>query len=213
VVAAQPDLPSLSGDSSRKLLPLDESAQDTSFAHFRGQLMQAIQRRDTTFLYSILVPEIKNGFGGDDSIAGFRRQWTPDSANTQVWRVLDHIMRLGAVRWGEGFSAPYVFSKWPQNLDAFENVAVVKDRAVVRAQPSDTARALGTLSYDIVHVKEWTGFEETGELLPGRWAHIDLPKGGMGWVQGSDVYLPVSYRAYFEKRNGQWKIVYFLAGD
>jgi hypothetical protein len=136
VVAAQPDLPSLSADSARKMMPLDESAQDTSFARFRTQLLQAIQRRDTTFLYSILAAEIKNSFGGDDSIAGFRRLWRPDSAGSQVWSVLEHVLRLGAVRHGEGFSAPYVFAKWSNQIDPFENAAIVSDRAVVRAQPA-----------------------------------------------------------------------------
>jgi hypothetical protein len=213
LVAEQPKLQPLSGDSTRKLMPLDESAQDTGFARFRSQLLQAIQRRDTTFLYSILAAEIKNSFGGDDSIAGFRRSWRPDSAGSQVWSVLERVLRLGAVRHGEGFSAPYVFAKWPNELDAFENAAIVSDRAVVRAQPADTAQALGTLTYDIVPVKEWTGFEDNGATGPQTWARIILPDGRSGSVKGTDVYSPVGYRAYFEKRSGQWKIVYFLAGD
>ena len=209
----QANLPSLSGDSARKLMPLDESAQDTSFSRFRTALLHAIQRKDTTFIYSILAPDIKNGFGGDDSIAGFRRQWRPDSAGTQMWSTLERLLRLGAVRWGEGFVAPYVFGKWPQEADAFETVAIVNERAIVRAQASDTAQPLGTLSYDLVRVKQWVGFEENGATGSGTWASITLPDGRTGWVKGLDAYSGVGYRAFFEKRAGQWKMVYFLAGD
>ena len=210
---APANLPSLSGDSARKFPPMDESAQDTSFTRFRSALLQAIQRKDTTFIYSILAPDIKNGFGGDDSIAGFRRQWHPDSSETQLWSTLERLLRLGAVRWGQGFAAPYVFAKWPQDVDAFENVAIVSDRAVVRAQPSDTAQALGTLSYDLVRVNEWKDFGENGATVPNTWVSIRLPGGRTGWVKGHDAYSGVGWRAAFEKRGGQWKIVYFLAGD
>jgi hypothetical protein len=208
-----PNLPALSSDSARKFPPQDESAQDTSFTRFRSALLDAIQRKDTTFIYSILVPEIKNGFGGDDSIAGFRRQWRPGSPDTQLWSTLGRLLRLGAVRWGQGFVAPYVFGKWPQDADAFETVAVVNERAIVRANPSDTAQALGTLSYDLVPVKSWTGFGDNGTTGPDTWANITLPGGRTGWIKGLDVYSGVGWRAAFEKRNGQWKMVYFLAGD
>jgi hypothetical protein len=200
-------------DSARKFRPVDESAQDTSFARFRSSLLDAVQRRDTTFLYSVLAAEIKNSFGGDDSISGFRRLWKPDSPDSRVWDVIARLFQLGATREGEAFVAPYVYSKWPQDLDAFENAAIVSERAIVRALPNDTAQALGTLSYEIVPAREWVGLEENGAHGPHTWAHVRLGAARLGWVKGADVYSPVGYRAFFEKRNGAWKMVILVAGD
>jgi hypothetical protein len=212
--SADANLPSLSSDSARKLMPADETSQDTSFARFRNALLTAVQKRDTTFLYSVLVTEIKNSFGGDDSISGFRRMWRPDSADSRVWSTIERILQLGSTKEGDSmFEAPYVYSKWPRDVDAFENIAITSQRAVVRALPNDTAQALGTLSYDVVPAREWVGLNETGAQMPDAWAHIRLPNGKLGWVKGADAYSPVGYRAFFEKRNGAWKIVILVAGD
>src|SRR6185369_6340549 len=90
------NLPSLSSDSARKLMPVDETAQDTSFARFRNALLTAVQKRDTVFLYSVLAEEIKNSFGGDDSIAGFRRMWRPQEPDSRVWSTIERILQLGS---------------------------------------------------------------------------------------------------------------------
>jgi hypothetical protein len=208
------NLPSLSSDSARKLMPADETAQDTSFARFRNALLTAVQKRDTVFLYSVLAEEIKNSFGGDDSIAGFRRMWRPQEPDSRVWSTIERILKLGSTKEGDSmFEAPYVYSKWPHDVDAFENIAIVSKRAIVRALPNDTAQALGTLSYDIVPARDWEGLNETGAQTPDTWAHVKLPDGKLGWVKGADAYSPVGYRAFFEKRNGVWKIVILVAGD
>jgi hypothetical protein len=194
-------------------MPVDESAQDPSFAQFKSSLLEAVQKRDTTFLYSILAKEIRLGFGGNDSIAGFRRMWHPEKPDSRVWGVLERMLKLGATRRDGTFIAPYVYSKWPDDKDAFENIAIVSDRAVVRAQPSANAQALGTLSYDIVPAREWKGFEENGVTGKDTWAHVRLADGPDGWVSGRDAYSPVGYRAFFEKRAGKWKMTLLVAGD
>ena len=45
------------------------------------------------------------------------------------------------------------------------------------------------------------------------WAGVLLPDGRTGWLRADDVHSPVGWRAIFERRDGRWMIVAFIAGD
>lgn len=198
---------------AKKLVPTDDATKDPSFLSFRSQLLQALARRDTTYLYSVLAPDIKNTFGGDDSIPGFKRLWKMDQPTTPVWEALTRVLSLGGELKGETFQAPYVFAKWPQSVDAFEFVAIVGELVSVREEPRPDAPKLAALSWDIVTFREWKGLGENGTPTAESWAQIELGSGKTGWVYGRYVYSPVSWRAIFEKREGRWVLTTFIAGD
>jgi hypothetical protein len=42
---------------------------------------------------------------------------------------------------------------------------------------------------------------------------VKLPDGRSAWLAGRDVYSPVGWRAFFEKRKGHWLMTLFVAGD
>ena len=194
-----------------KLVPFDSA--DPSFSAFRRQLLAALQRRDTAFLYSVLAPEIKNSFGGDDSIAGFKRIWRMSDPNTPVWSALTRVLNMGGSTDGSYFIAPYVYKAWPDSIDAFEHVAVTGAHAVARGLPSADAVALGALSYSILPIEEWQGVGEAGVATEHTWARLRLPDRREVWVAGLDVYSPVGWRAFFENRDGRWVLTLFVAGD
>ena len=206
---AAPQLPP--GDSgARKLLPVDQA--DSSFAAFRTTLLAALQRRDTTFLYSILAPEIKNSFGGDDSIAGFKRIWRleqPDSS--LVWGSLTRVLNMGGQLQGETFIAPYVFSAWPNDVDAFEHIAITGTNVPAYAGPAN-AEQVASLSHSILRLEEWPDLDN-GVPAPGSFARVKLPTGRSVWVSTAQLYSPIGWRAFFEKRNGRWIMTLFVAGD
>lgn len=198
-----PPAPTIALDSgATKLFPVDQA--DPSFRAFRTQLLEALARRDTTFLLSILSPEIKNSFGGDDSIAGFRRMWHLDKPNSPVWETLGRVLRLGGKMQDSTFVAPYVFAFWPDSIDAFEHIAVIHNAAPLFDVPDTTAKVLGTASYSILKVlaSDKEGF-----------ANVALPNGTKVWMKSLDVYSPVYWRAYFVKRNARWTMLTFVAGD
>lgn len=182
--------------------PVDEA--DASFRAFRAQLLAALARQDTAFLLSVLAPEIKNTFGGMDSIRGFRELWRIDRpAQSAVWSKLTRVLQMGGDLQEDRFIAPYVFAFWPQSLDAFEHVAVTTADAHVRAAPDSGAAVSGTASHSILPV----------ERVDSLWTRVKLPGGGTGWLSANDVYSPVGWRAFFQKRDGAWKLVMFVAGD
>jgi hypothetical protein len=193
-----------------KLLPRDEANQ--SFHEFRTRLLAALARRDTAFLYGILAPEIKNSFGGDGGIGGFKRQWEMDNPATPVWSVLARLLAMGGEQSADTvFVAPYVFAFWPDSIDAFEHVVVTEASARVLAEPLGDARVLGAVSHSILRVREWKNLSTVPD--DSTWAHITLPGGIAGWIRGTDVYSPVGWRAMFVRHGERWTMVYFVAGD
>jgi hypothetical protein len=200
-------------DSGAPTLPPSDEA-DASFRSFRTTTLAALSARDTAYLYSILAPDIKNSFGGDDSIAGFKRIWRMAEGGTEVWDALSRVLRMGGALQGDSaFIAPYVYAFWPDSIDAFEHVAVVAANAPVRDEPSQATPPTGRLSHSIVRIEDWQSLGESGVASDSTWARVRLPGGRSGWVRGLDVYSPVSWRAFFARRNGRWILQLFVAGD
>lgn len=196
-----------------KLLPRDEANE--SFREFRTQLLDALSRKDTTFLYGILDPVIKNSFGGDEGIDGFKRIWEMDStAESRVWAALTRVLSMGGQQADDTiFVAPYVHVWWPDSIDAFEHVVVTGSSVKVHEQPLAEARVLGTVNHSILRIREWKNLSPDGVPADSIWANVQLPSGVQGWIQSRDVYSPVSWRAMFVRHGARWVMVFFVAGD
>jgi hypothetical protein len=193
-----------------KLPPVDQA--DSSFRAFREQALHALARRDTAFLYGMLSPAIKNSFGPDDSIAGFKRVWEmaePDRSD--VWDMLARVLRMGGKLADSTFIAPYVFAFWPDSIDAFEHIAVISKRAPVYAKPAQDEPVIGTASYTILKVEDWDG--EAFGTGPADWVRVRFPNGEQAWLHATDVYSPIDRRAFFERQDGRWTMLLFVAGD
>lgn len=197
---------------AQKLLPRDEANE--SFRAFRTQLLDALARKDTTFLYGILAPQIKNSFGGNEGIDGFKRLWEMDSATTPVWTALTRVLSMGGEQSDDTiFVAPYVFAFWPDSLDSFEHVAVIGSSVKVYENPVPDARALGTVDHSILRLLSWKGLASDGIPADTIWADVRLPNGARGWLRSADIYSPVGWRAMFVRQGGQWRMIFFVAGD
>jgi len=98
-------------------------------------------------------------------------------------------------------------------VDAFQHVAITGEKVPAYAQPDATSSVVAVLSHSILPVEKWQGLGEEGVAGPGSFAQVKLPDGRSLWVNGTQVYSPVSWRAFFEKRNGKWLMTLFVAGD
>lgn len=190
------------------LHPVDEAARQPDFFTFRAALQVALAERDTAALLAVVDPGIKNSFGGDDGSLEFRRLWSPGDPASPLWATLAPVLALGGAFAGDDtFVAPYVFSQWPDSIDAFEHVAVVGQGVRVRAAPALDAAPVGRLDFAIVALA-------TGEAAPDpAWTAIRLDGGGTGWVASRYVRSPIAHRAIFARRDGRWRLVTLVAGD
>lgn len=157
--------------------------------------------------------------------------------NWSLWDLLDRVIAMGGSFRGEGntyFEAPYVSSAWPSDddgdatkcNDAYDCCAVIRNKAAVYDIPHSPAKKgkiISELSYDIVKRKDelYDGVKWMCEgWLPRYagsisrwWTNIVSPEGMSGWIKNDDMYCPVGWRATFEKRDGRWWMIVFIAGD
>ncbi len=194
------------------LLPVDEAAADPSFILFRARLLEAAQARDTSFVLSVLDPNVKLSFGGDEGIDGFRRLWLTEPRDEDVWTVLTQTVALGSTysAGGDGrlpsVTTPYVFGAWPDSLDAFEYGAIIGERVRVRAAPDTTAEVLAALDYALIPAPYEAG-------VPEGWRAVTLADGRTGFVADRYFRSPIGYRMGFVREDGRWRITFFIAGD
>lgn len=201
----------------RRLLPVDEAAKDASFKQFREKLTSAVEKRDAKYVLSIVDPKIKNGFGGEDGFANFKKQWKINSPKSELWDELLFALTNGGAFTLEGknklFVAPYVFSSFPADLDSFEYSAIVGTDVRLHAAPGISSPTVGALSYSIVKANYQNSVKEKTNSEKYDWVKVETTDGKKGFVAARFVRSPIGYRAGFEKIRGQWKMTFFLAGD
>ena len=192
-----------------ELRPVDEASQQPDFFTFRAQLQAAIARRDRTALLSAVSAKVRNSFGDDNGRAAFERQWRLDSADSELWETLGATLALGGTFEKNGtFVAPYTFSRWPDNLDAFEHVVVVGARVRIRASPSADGDTIGAVSFAVLPLAR-----ESGQTASTTWTAVQLDGRRTGYIASRFVRSPVDYRAIFARAGDAWQLVTFVAGD
>jgi hypothetical protein len=189
-----------------QLLPVDEASTRPDFFSFRASLQRAIARRDTTALLAVVHPQIKNSFGGNDGIDEFRSMWKIGEPDSGIWDELGTVLALGGSFHDAGtFVAPYVFSRWPAQVDSFEHVAVIGSSVRVRSQPETTSSPIDTVSFAILPVPR-EGTDKEG------WTAVRIDE-KVGYISSAYVRSPIDYRAIFRVEDGRWRLVTFVAGD
>jgi hypothetical protein len=200
----------------RRLLPVDEGRQDRSFLSFRGRLLEAVKRRESKSIIAALDTKILNSFGGNGGIEEFVKNWKPDDPDSRLWDEMFEVLSLGGTFTDKSrreFCAPYVFTRFPDDLDPFEYSAIIGDNVSVLAEPHDSAPIIGRLSYNIVKF-DYEGSVADKNIENGfSWVKIVTPDGRPGYVSGKQIRNPGDYRICFKRQRGVWKITTFVAGD
>ena len=201
---------------ARKLYPIDEGAKDASFKAFRDKLIEVVKQRNTRFVVSVLHPRVHLSFGGHYGEKDFLDLWKPDSPDSALWDELSAILSLGGTfSKSEGkrmFWAPYTFSTFPDDLDAFEYAPIVGEKVRVRSQPNATASIVTNLSYDIVKAT-FPSTDNNRDSERSGWVRVVVPDGRNGYVASRYVRSAIDYRLGFERVRGKWLITAFIGGD
>lgn len=196
-------------DGRARLLPVDRASEDPSFVAYRDKLRAAVAARDTEALLALVDPKIRTDFGGGGGLADFRRHWNLPSKDSKLWSELDVILSHGgsfrSPMETKMFCAPYVYSEWPDNLDAFTYLAVIDDDAPLRKAAAANATVIETLRYDLV--------KNVGMDFGKPWREVELENGTRGFVANEHVRSPIEYRACFAQTGGQWRMNLLVAGD
>lgn len=195
-----------------KLYPVDEAASNPSFFTFRARLLKAVNERDVAYLMSIVSANIRNTFGDNNGAAEFRKMWRLDRPNSEIWKELTAVLSLGGKFEGkQTFMAPYVYSNFPENFDAFEDWVIIGENVRVRREPNMRATVIKTLAFDVVKVTDSRPTKARGEK--SGWIAVQLADGQPGFVNEVFIRSGVDYRAIFEKQGDKWIMTAFIAGD
>ncbi len=200
-----------------KVFPRDDSASDPTFLTFKNRLLAAAKRGDIAALRASMAETLNAGFETatrDQVIAaeGLREG--------QPWQELVDALELGTTREGNGdgghyFMAPYV-SSYTNDLDGYEELAIIGRRVRLRRGPHPQAEVLALLTYDVVSiVHELDGGRDEVLSLdsPASWAAVRTGDGTVGYVFARYVRSPIDVRFFFEKVNGRWLLTMLAAGD
>ena len=192
--------------SVRLLKPVDEAAKNPSFLVFRTRLKAIVAKRDAAALLETTHPDIKINFGSGDGVAAFKEMWKPDEPGSELWEELGAVLRLGGTFDGPTtFIAPYTFSRWPEDVEAFDFGAVIGSHVRIRSAPRLNAPILKTVSYAIL--------ELAPEAKPVKgWTAVKVDN-GVAYIDSRYIRGPVDYRAMFTYAEGRWLMNFFLAGD
>ena len=173
-------------------------------------MQAALAQHDLNALLEVVHPDIKASFGGDEGIEDFKKLWRIQEPDSKLWRELATVLALGGSFDGpDTFTAPYTFSRWPQDADSFEDVAVIGSNVRIRTQPRADAPTITSVSFSILRLdsealrSDWMNSEWTAVTVNGR----------KGYVATRFVRSPTDYRARFMYTGGRWQLVLFVAGD
>ena len=203
----------------RKLPPADEGASDPTWTTFRTNLLAALQRGDRTALINTIDRNIVNGLEVPPGVSEFRKLWEIDGKSDRVLRDLSASLSLGSAWHQQGpknkptrvLCAPYVPIKWPLNdVDPYDSGAIVVKEALIKGAPSHAAQTLGTLSFDIVGVRDWE-VADTESQLKQRWVKV-LHRGREGYVPEEHIRSAIEHRACFAKAGNTWRMVEYVVG-
>lgn len=201
----------------RYVKPVDEVKQDASFYAFRTRLIAAAEKHDAKFINSILDPKIQLSFGGHAGLKDFKEMWHIEKPNSKFWDEFLPVIKNGDIFSTEGrkkvFYAPYTFTSFPNDLDSFEYFAIFGNNVNLRERPDGGSAILDRLSYNVVKIEDSGTVMKPGSSDDADWYKIETLGGKRGFVKAEYVRSPIDYRAGFEKKGGQWKMVTFIAGD
>jgi hypothetical protein len=196
--------------AQRALMPVDEAATRPDFFTFRTELQAALARHDQAAVLEVVHPEIKSSFGDDDGIESFKKHWRLNEPDSPFWGELAKVLALGGgFTETDSFTAPYIFARWPGELDAFENVAVIGSNVRVRTEPRADAPILTSVSYSILQLDNQS---LQGAPAQNDWTAVTV-NGRRGYIATRFIRSPIDYRAIFRYSGGRWWLNVFVAGD
>jgi hypothetical protein len=191
--------------------PLDEGGNDVQFAEFRQNLIGSIEKKNYDWALPRIATDIKYSLGEDGNKRELLKAWEniPSAREEFFGELLKCLKMGGQFKKYDGrkfFVAPYVFSAWPEDMDAFEFVAVPTPVVKVFAAADEKQEPIASVGHTIVRI-DYSSQSEG-------WNRIEYEDGAWGWIMTKDVRSPLDYRAYFEKNGaGSYELVTFIAGD
>ncbi len=191
---------------TRELNPVAPQAISPSLASYLEKLRSAVAQKDIDALISLSSPEVKLSFGDDAGHEGIRSIFgEPD---TKAWDALEEVLGFRFSWDGETAVTPYWFTADPgPNFDPYFTYFVTGEDVLVRSGPSKSSPAIAAVSHDFVMT------HDVNTDVSERYVPVELANGLRGYMAEPYLRSEIDFRAGFLQQNGEWKMIFFLAGD
>ena len=198
-------------DPTRKLHPVSEIERDPRLRSYVDYLKRIVSQKNERALLAEMDPRFRVEFDRGKGPVAFRKYWKPESPHTGIWNVLTRLFAIGGTFYSPSlFAIPYVYTRFPVDLDPFEYVAALRDNVAVRSGASSKSRIIATISSEFVRVTP--KLKAPVRLDSMSWVRVTT-EGATGFVRSDDVYSPAAHRAFFEKRKGRWRWISLVCAE
>jgi hypothetical protein len=191
-------------EAAVRLPPVDECAADPSFVAFREELDVIIARRDVDGLLAIIADDAIFSFGGHEEPAGLVEWRGLDRpGESEMWDELETTLAFGCMVDADAVLVSPSFFLQAGESDPFETYLAVIPEAPLLSAPRPDADTVARLDWDVL---TWLGEE-------GGMYRMRMADGRTGYAEPGSVRGLLDFRAGFARRDGRWRLVFFVAGD
>jgi len=203
-------LPSAQADDLRRLAPPSDQKPDPALSTLVTELKKIVASRESSPLLAKMDATFRVEFDGGKGPATFRRHWKPESANSPVWRILEHVLNIPGYRYSNTlYAMPYAFARFPFDLDRLDYVVAIRNAVPLRQEPKSEAKQLATVDYSILPLAHPA---QPPVIIPlESYVEVKHPAAGRCFAAAADGYQPAAHRIFFEKRAGKWRWISLAA--
>ncbi len=197
-------------DDLRQLKPSDEAGRDPGLAQLLGRIRGLVEARNVVALEGLMAPTFRVEFDTGKGPRAFHTFWHPESKSSRIWQILPRLFALGGTFYSETlFALPYVYTRFPFDLSLTDHVVLLKPEVSLLEQPGAGTKRVTPPDYSILPLKR--PLDPPVLLANGGYLEVSHPATGPCFVLNADVYSPAAHRAFFEKRQGQWRWISLAA--
>jgi hypothetical protein len=173
-------------------------------------MRQIVAERDYRSLEALMSHNFRVEFDVGQGPRVFRNHWLTESDKSSVWKILQRLLSLEGTFYSPTlYVLPYVYARFPSDLNPLEYVVAVNKEVPLFAKPESGAEPIGLLQHSIVPLVKPL---EPPVIIPAEgFIEVNHPALGRCFVASSDVYSPAGHRAFFEKRKGGWRWISLAA--
>ena len=217
--------------TKHRLIP-PKQVFDAEFEAFYKEFVAAVRAKDMDFIDSILDEGIMSSFGGEPTKEYFYEFWEhrdqrKDVYRKSLWDELEAIITLGGRYYqagvfrevtGKCFVAPYLFMDFiyedfaDDDVRPFDYDVIIEKGVRVYENANTNSKVIDTLDYNIV-IYHYNANETLWELSPDDFVSITTLSGAAGYIQWKYLRSPIDFRLCIEQKDGEWKLLWLIAGD
>ena len=171
-----------------------------------------MERRDVRALVAEIGPAFRVDFDGGKGPSAFRSRWRLSEPDSDLWPVLTRLLAVGGTFYSPAlFAVPYVYTRFPTDLDPFEHVAVLQPDTPLRSTADLSDKGFLRAGTDIFRLTQ--PLRPPARLDRVAWVNVVTANGARGYLPASAVYSPAGYRAFFERQRGRWRWISLVCAD